>query len=165
VVCKYMETDAGAGTIVYASLRRAEASEATNGRWLSRGDAPWARCASAVAAAACPPRGRPSSSARGRRARPRGSPASSKVLGLPKRCKLAHAFLWDGYKRLKLAQLLGQLGVFLTCATCVGASISCGPSPCPGRSGWSSASSPSPSLGVGVEVILRSACIFSMGNH
>jgi hypothetical protein len=33
----------------------------------------------------------------------------------PRRCKLAHAFLWgDSYKRLKLAQLLGQLGVFLT---------------------------------------------------
>jgi hypothetical protein len=39
-----------------------------------------------------------------------------KVLGWCKRCKLAHAFLWEyGYKRLKLAQLLGQLGVFLTC--------------------------------------------------
>ena len=38
-----------------------------------------------------------------------------KVLGWPKRCKLAHAFLWeDSYKRLQLAQLLGQLGVFLT---------------------------------------------------
>ena len=35
-----------------------------------------------------------------------------KVLGWPKRCKLAHAFLWEhSYKRLKLqAQLLGQLG-------------------------------------------------------
>jgi hypothetical protein len=32
-----------------------------------------------------------------------------------KRCKLAHAFLWEySYKRLKLAQLLSQLGVFLT---------------------------------------------------
>ena len=33
--------------------------------------------------------------------------------GWPKRCQLAHAFLW-GYngKRLKLAQLLGQLGIF-----------------------------------------------------
>jgi hypothetical protein len=38
-----------------------------------------------------------------------------KMLGWPKRCKLAHAFLWaDSGKRLKLAQLLGQLGVFLT---------------------------------------------------
>ena len=36
------------------------------------------------------------------------------MLGWPKRCKLAHAFLWEySYKRLKLAQLLGQLGVFL----------------------------------------------------
>jgi hypothetical protein len=39
-----------------------------------------------------------------------------KLLGWPKRCRLAHAFLWEhSYKRLKLAQLLGQLGVFLTC--------------------------------------------------
>ena len=38
-----------------------------------------------------------------------------KVLGWPKRRKLAHAFLWEySYKRLKLAQLLGQLGVLLT---------------------------------------------------
>jgi hypothetical protein len=30
---------------------------------------------------------------------------------------LAHAFLWEySYKRLKLAQLLGQLYFFLTCA-------------------------------------------------
>ena len=37
------------------------------------------------------------------------------VLGRPKRCKLAHIFLWEhSYQRLKLAQLLGQLGVFLT---------------------------------------------------
>ena len=37
------------------------------------------------------------------------------VSGWPKRCKLAHAFLWeDSYRRLKLAQLLGQLSVFLT---------------------------------------------------
>jgi hypothetical protein len=40
------------------------------------------------------------------------------VLGWPKRCKLARAFLWRYsykrlYKRLKLAQLLSQLGVFL----------------------------------------------------
>ena len=41
--------------------------------------------------------------------------AARKVLGWPRRCKLAHAFL-RGYsdKKLKLAQLLGQLGVFLT---------------------------------------------------
>ena len=37
------------------------------------------------------------------------------MLGWPKRCKLAHAFLWEySYKRLKLAQLLGQLGIVLT---------------------------------------------------
>ena len=41
-----------------------------------------------------------------------------KLLGWPKRCKLAHAFLWEhSYKRLKLAQLLGQLGVLLAPAT------------------------------------------------
>jgi hypothetical protein len=37
------------------------------------------------------------------------------VLGWPKRCKLAQAFRWEySHKGLKLAQLLGQLGVFLT---------------------------------------------------
>jgi hypothetical protein len=41
--------------------------------------------------------------------------AARKLLGWPKRCKLARAFLWEySYKRLELAQLLGQLGVFLT---------------------------------------------------
>jgi hypothetical protein len=36
---------------------------------------------------------------------------------LAQRCQLAIAFLWEyGYKRLKLAQLLGQLGVFLAWA-------------------------------------------------
>jgi hypothetical protein len=41
--------------------------------------------------------------------------AAKKLLGWPKRYKLAHAFLWEySCKRLKLAQLLGQLGVFLT---------------------------------------------------
>ena len=36
----------------------------------------------------------------------------------PKICKSAHAFLWEySYKGLKLAQLLGQLGVFLTLIT------------------------------------------------
>ena len=40
------------------------------------------------------------------------------VLGWPKRCKLARAFRWEynSYKRLDLAQLLGQRGVFLTFA-------------------------------------------------
>ena len=42
--------------------------------------------------------------------------AARKALGWPKRCKLAHAFLWEfSWKRLKLAQLLGQLGGFLAC--------------------------------------------------
>jgi hypothetical protein len=36
-------------------------------------------------------------------------------LGRPKRRRLAHAFLWEySYKRPKLAQRVGQLGVFLT---------------------------------------------------
>ena len=40
---------------------------------------------------------------------------ASKVLGRPRRCKLAHAFLWAySDKRRKLAQLPGQLGVLLT---------------------------------------------------
>jgi hypothetical protein len=37
------------------------------------------------------------------------------VIGWPNRCKLAHAFLREYiYKKLKLAQLLGQLGILLT---------------------------------------------------
>jgi hypothetical protein len=41
--------------------------------------------------------------------------AARKVLGWPKICKLAHAFLWEhSYKGLELAQLLGQLGVLRT---------------------------------------------------
>ena len=44
--------------------------------------------------------------------------AASKVSGWPARCKLAQAFLWEySYKRPMLAQLLGQLGVFLTLRT------------------------------------------------
>ena len=47
----------------------------------------------------------------------RGRFQARKVFGWPKRCRLAHAFLQKySYKRLKLAQLLGQLGVFLTSA-------------------------------------------------
>jgi hypothetical protein len=47
---------------------------------------------------------------------PAANPAvARKVLGWPERCKLATALLWKyGCKRLKSAQLLGQLGVFLT---------------------------------------------------
>jgi hypothetical protein len=41
-----------------------------------------------------------------------GGLRARKVSGRPKRCKLAHAFLREySYKRLQLAQLLGQLGV------------------------------------------------------
>ena len=37
-----------------------------------------------------------------------------KVLGWPSIYTLAHAFLWEyNYKRLKLIQLIGRLGVFL----------------------------------------------------
>ena len=44
---------------------------------------------------------------------PRAS--ARKVLGWPKRWKLARTFLWEySCKRLELAQLLGQLGCFLT---------------------------------------------------
>jgi hypothetical protein len=43
---------------------------------------------------------------------------ASKVSGRPKRCELDHAFLWEcSCKRLKLDQLLGQLGVCLTLAS------------------------------------------------
>jgi hypothetical protein len=39
---------------------------------------------------------------------------TTEVLGWPKTCELIHASLWEfSYNRLKLAQLLGQLGVFL----------------------------------------------------
>jgi hypothetical protein len=42
--------------------------------------------------------------------------AARKASELPKKCKLARAILWEySYKGLKLAQLLGQLVVFLTC--------------------------------------------------
>ena len=62
----------------------------------------------------------PRSSRSGSRRRPRAArsgTAARKVLGWPKICKLAHAFLQEySYKRLKLAQLLGQFGVFLTCS-------------------------------------------------
>ena len=47
--------------------------------------------------------------------RRRRSTIAKKLSGWPKICKLAHAFLWKhSYERLKLAQSLGQLGVFLT---------------------------------------------------
>ena len=43
--------------------------------------------------------------------------AARKVSGWPKRRELAHTFRWEySYEVLKLAQLLGQLGVFLTFA-------------------------------------------------
>jgi hypothetical protein len=52
-----------------------------------------------------------------------------KVLGWPKRCKLAHAFLWEySCKRLKMAQLLGRHGVFRTCGS--GRSPCAASSPC-----------------------------------
>ena len=45
----------------------------------------------------------------------RSAARARKVLGWPKICKLAHAFLSEySYNRLKLAQFLGQLGVVLT---------------------------------------------------
>ena len=41
---------------------------------------------------------------------PRARKDGVRKLGWPKRCQLAHAFRWEcGYKRLQLAQLLGQL--------------------------------------------------------
>jgi hypothetical protein len=54
--------------------------------------------------------------ARGRgRAAPPMPGQAGKLSGWPKRWQLAHAFRWEySCKRLKLAQFLGQLGVFLT---------------------------------------------------
>ena len=48
--------------------------------------------------------------------------AARKVLGWPKRCKLARAFPLEYiHKGLQVAQLLGQRGVALTCeAACIG---------------------------------------------
>jgi hypothetical protein len=68
-----------------------------------------------VAVVAAVPRPNPAVDRRQRQGGRRGGAGGRTVLGWPKRCKLAHAFLW-GYsdKRLKLAQLLGELGVFLT---------------------------------------------------
>jgi hypothetical protein len=64
--------------------------------------------------------GRPAARTQGLAGRPRSWRATlatiaRKVLGWPKIRELAHTFLWEyGYKMMKLAQLLGQLGVFLT---------------------------------------------------
>ena len=58
------------------------------------------------------------------RVEPLQLPQARKVLGLPKSCELAHAFLWEySQRRLKLAQLLGQLAVFLTCAQLTGYTV------------------------------------------
>jgi hypothetical protein len=39
-----------------------------------------------------------------------------KVFGCPRRCKVAHPFMWGcSYKGVKVAQLLDQLRIFLTC--------------------------------------------------
>jgi hypothetical protein len=47
--------------------------------------------------------------------RRRCSTIAKKLSGWPKICKLVHAFLWEhSCERLKLAQSLRQLGVFLT---------------------------------------------------
>ena len=46
------------------------------------------------------------------------SPRARKVSGWPKWCKLAQTCLWEySYKRLRLAQLLGQLGRFFSLRT------------------------------------------------
>jgi hypothetical protein len=48
---------------------------------------------------------------------PRRRLRARKLLGWPKRCKLAHAFRWEySNEGLKLGQLPGQRGVFLTLA-------------------------------------------------
>jgi hypothetical protein len=54
------------------------------------------------------------------------------MLGWPNRCELARAFLWEhSGKRLELAQLPGQLGVFLTLG--LGICPSTSPPPAPPR--------------------------------
>jgi hypothetical protein len=57
----------------------------------------------------------PSRATRWRKCAASTAPEARKVLGWPKKCKLAHACLCEySYKRLKLAQLRGQRGVCLT---------------------------------------------------
>jgi hypothetical protein len=52
---------------------------------------------------------------------------SRKLVGWPKRSKLAQAFRWEyNYKRLKLAQLLGQLGIILSRLQMGGARVGLG---------------------------------------
>jgi hypothetical protein len=57
-----------------------------------------------------------------------------RALGRPRRCKLAHAFLW-GYssQRLELAQLLGQAGAFLTSGSGSGSGSAAAPPPPPAQ--------------------------------
>jgi hypothetical protein len=48
------------------------------------------------------------------------SGCSEKGVRLAQKVQVGHAFLWEySYKTLELAQLLGQLGVILTCAAAV----------------------------------------------
>jgi hypothetical protein len=44
---------------------------------------------------------------------------SEKGVRLAKKCKLAHAVRWQYQKMLKLARLLGRLGIFLTDGVCI----------------------------------------------
>jgi hypothetical protein len=87
------------------------------GLWRLGGE-PVSGCSAVVAASCCFCSG---SSIRCSAAATPAAMASSErglVLGWPKRSKLAHEFLWEhSWKRLKLAQLRGQLGVFLTSPT------------------------------------------------
>ena len=54
-----------------------------------------------------------------------GAPGAREVLGRLDLCKLARAVLWEhSCDRLKLAQLLGQLGVFVTWSRCSVSSVS-----------------------------------------
>ena len=69
---------------------------------------------------------------RRRRAAAREVSGERKLLGWPKICKLARASLWEhSDKRLKLAQLLGQLGGFLTLGSSLSRASSIAAAPTP----------------------------------
>ena len=61
-------------------------------------------------------RGSAAAASRARRGSCRSAAGARQVLGWPSRCELARAFLWEySDNRLRLVQLLGRHGDFLTC--------------------------------------------------
>jgi hypothetical protein len=69
-----------------------------------------------------------------------------KVSGWPRRCGLAHAFLWEhSNKGLELGQLLGQLGVSLTLLlSCGNSRLSMGKDDTSVKCTWSTCSKSAP---------------------